>query len=293
MTPPLDVQTESTTPDWLKTVTAPVSEHAARIAWLGQAGFALRWKGGFALIDPYLSDSLREKYAGSAKPHDRMMPPPVTPDGLRGVHVVLATHAHSDHLDPGTLPVIARNHPDCFFVVPRAIRKTAVARGCPEKTLVLLNAGETVTLHVGLTVTAIAAAHEDLEQNANGDFLHLGYVLRAGRITLYHSGDCVPYPGLTERVATAAPHVALLPVNGRDASRRAQHIIGNFTFDEAVALCEAAGVSLLIPHHWGMFRVNTVDPTFLQERIAANRSSVRIILPNTKEAWLFSVPEAR
>ena len=33
--------------------------------WLGQAGFAIRHSRGTLLVDPYLSDSLAVKYAGS------------------------------------------------------------------------------------------------------------------------------------------------------------------------------------------------------------------------------------
>jgi len=40
--------------------------------WLGQSGFLIQWQGKHLLIDPYLSDSLTEKYAGTDKPHIRM-----------------------------------------------------------------------------------------------------------------------------------------------------------------------------------------------------------------------------
>ena len=33
--------------------------------WLGQSGFLLQWHGHHLLLDPYLSDSLTHKYAGT------------------------------------------------------------------------------------------------------------------------------------------------------------------------------------------------------------------------------------
>ena len=36
--------------------------------WLGQSGFLVHWQGHFALLDPYLSDSLTQKYASTDKP---------------------------------------------------------------------------------------------------------------------------------------------------------------------------------------------------------------------------------
>ena len=215
----IDVHVEPLQGDWMAAVAAPVRAGAVRLAWLGQAGFAVRWGGWLGFIDPYISDSLRRKYAGTDKPHDRLMSPPVAAEAVRGVNAVLATHAHSDHLDPGTLPAVARNNPACRFVVPKAERQAALDRGCPEPSLVLLDAGDRVALADGVSVEAIPAAHEELTVNDRGEQVHLGYILRIGPFTLYHSGDCAPYVGLAERVAAAAPDLALLPVNGRDAAR--------------------------------------------------------------------------
>lgn len=39
--------------------------------WLGQSGFLFKWRGDYLLIDPYLSDSLTQKYAGTDKPPRR------------------------------------------------------------------------------------------------------------------------------------------------------------------------------------------------------------------------------
>jgi len=55
----------------------PMPDQAVGLAWLGQAGFALRHTNHRLLIDPYLSDYLAHKYAGTDFPHVRMMPPPV------------------------------------------------------------------------------------------------------------------------------------------------------------------------------------------------------------------------
>jgi L-ascorbate metabolism protein UlaG (beta-lactamase superfamily) len=280
----IDVHVEPLQGDWMTAIAAPVRDNAVRIAWLGQAGFAVRWGGWLGFIDPYISDSLRRKYAGTDKPHDRLMSPPVAAEAVRGVNAVLATHAHSDHLDPGTLPAVARNNPACRFVVPKAERQAALDRGCPEPSLVLLDAGDRVALADGVSVEAIPAAHEELTVNDRGEQVHLGYILRIGPFTLYHSGDCAPYVGLAERVAAAAPDLALLPVNGRDAARLSKGILGNFTFEEAVALCRQAGVPVMVAHHWGMFRNNTVDPAELRKQIAGLDAAVRVYLPDEKNA---------
>ena len=42
---------------------SPREQSTLCVWWLGQSGFLLGWNGRFLLFDPYLSDSLTEKYA--------------------------------------------------------------------------------------------------------------------------------------------------------------------------------------------------------------------------------------
>ena len=101
-----------------------------RFWWLGQAGFALRRHDALLLIDPYLSDSLAEKYRNSEFKHLRMMPPPVTPEELGECTWYLCTHGHTDHMDPGTIRAILQaSSPN--FLIPRAELDRGRERGIP------------------------------------------------------------------------------------------------------------------------------------------------------------------
>lgn len=242
---------------------------AVGLAWLGQAGFLLRSRALRLLIDPYLSDHLAAKYAGTEFPHVRMMPPPIAAGDLRDLDWVLCTHRHSDHMDPGSLATIAASNPRCRFVVPRAEIASALKVGLPRDRLVPVTDGDRVALPGAGEILAIPAAHERLTVDADGDQHFLGYVVRLGDAVLYHSGDCLVYDGQAERLGAAGVDVALLPVNGRTPYLTAKGILGNMDFDEAVALCRAAGIPRLIPHHFGMFAFNTADPADLQGRCAA------------------------
>lgn len=246
--------------------------------WLGQAGFAVWHRGTTLLIDPYLSDSLAEKYRGRLFPHTRMHPPPVDPARLTGVGVVLHTHGHTDHMDPWTIRDVLRGNSP-LFVAPRAERELALERGIPPERLLAVNAGERVTPYPEVAVHAVPAAHEQLETDENGDHRFLGYVIRIGGITLYHSGDCVPYPGQAELLAEHAVDIALLPVNGRDAHRLKNGVPGNFTVLEAARLCREAGIATLVPHHIGLFDFNTVDPRWAAEQLEAHAPDLHWLLP--------------
>jgi L-ascorbate metabolism protein UlaG (beta-lactamase superfamily) len=241
------------------------------LAWLGQAGFAMRCEGCRLLIDPYLSDFLAEKYRGTQFPHVRLMPAPVEPGQIQGLDWVFCTHRHSDHMDPGSLPLLAQNNSACRFVVPRAERQAALQAGVPADRIVAVNAGESVSLSESVTVKAVAAAHETLQVNEHGEHHFLGFIFKTPRLVLYHSGDCVPYDGLADELLRHKIALALLPVNGRDAYRASHGIAGNFTFAEARQLCVDAHIPRLVPHHFGMFAFNT--PSLAELRQEASRSS--------------------
>jgi L-ascorbate metabolism protein UlaG (beta-lactamase superfamily) len=239
------------------------------LAWLGQAGFAVRCLGVRWLIDPYLSDFLATKYRGQEFPHIRMMAPPVLPEAVQGLDVIFCTHRHSDHMDPGSLPILAEHNPNCRFMVPRAEFHSALKAGIPEARLVSVNAREEVRLSARITVLAVAAAHETLKVNELGEHHFLGFIFKTPGGTLYHSGDCVPYDGLVAELTLHKIDVALLPVNGRDSYRLSRGVPGNLTFQEARELCVAAHIPCFIPHHFGMFAFNTPTPEEIESQSRA------------------------
>jgi L-ascorbate metabolism protein UlaG (beta-lactamase superfamily) len=247
--------------------------------WLGQAGFAISVSGIHLLIDPYLSDFLAIKYASQEFPHQRMMAAPVAPDQLRDIHYVVCSHRHSDHMDPGTLPVIHENNSECRFIIPNAWITHALSLGIPFSCLLPIHAWEIIELAKDLTIKGLPSAHETLQVDAEGNHLFLGYILSTPRLRLYHSGDCVPYEGLNGILRGENIDVALLPVNGRDEYRSNRGILGNFTIQEAVDLCQSAGIHTLYPHHYGMFNFNTVSHEILEEWVVRTRNQMQFIIP--------------
>ena len=261
--------------------------------WLGQAGFALRYRHSCALLDPYLSDHLAKKYQARKFPHVRMMPSPLDPGQVRGLNLVLCSHRHGDHMDPEALPVMAANNPACRFVVPRAEVQFALEIGLPESQLTGLDAGESLFVGEEIEVAAVPAAHETLDVDDNGHHQYIGFILRLGRVTLYHSGDCVPYDGLAERLQRARIDVGMLPVNGRDDFRRSHGIVGNFEWEEALALCREAEIPVLIPHHFGMFAFNTADPMGWRSILGHDARFPRVVVPELDRKYVVVATDCR
>jgi len=244
---------------------ASVETGRLHLWWLGQSGYLIAWGGRRLLLDPYLSDSLTAKYAATDKPHVRLTERVVDPARLTGISVVTASHVHTDHLDPETLRPLAASNPGMRMVFPEAIRSAVAQRsGLPDDRLYGLEAavpGRAGILtgpdHVeldGFRIRAVPAAHETLEMDSAGRLICLGYVIRIGPWTLYHSGDTVLFPGQAELLRPLGIDVAFLPVNGRSPERR---VSGNLWGLEAARLAREMGAAVAIPCHYDLFGFNT------------------------------------
>lgn len=245
-----------------------------RLWWLGQSGFLLHHAGHFALLDPYLSDSLTLKYAGTDKPHTRLTELVIDPARLCMLDLVTSSHNHTDHLDAATLLPLRAANPKLQLVIPEANRAFAAARlGCDAGWPSGMNDGESRRFgHWHLR--AVASAHEQLDPTPGGLHPYLGYLIQAGPYILYHPGDTVLYPGLVEKLKPHPIDAALLPINGSLPERR---VSGNLWGREAAWLARQIGARLAIPCHYDMFEFNTASPEEFTAHCAALGQPHRVL----------------
>lgn len=234
------------------------SPNEIHLWWLGQSGYLVKYAGSHLLIDPYLSDSLTHKYAGTDKPHVRMTERVIPPERLDFIDVVTSSHNHTDHLDSETLIPLMTQNPNLMLIIPRANLTFAAERlNVPPERLTPIST-DNDSISIGpFTFQAIPSAHESLETNENGDHKFIGYLISVGGRTIYHSGDACLYDGLIERLMKWKIDLALLPINGRDPKRG---VAGNYSASEAVQLANAIHAGLVVPCHYGMFEFNSVSP---------------------------------
>ena len=175
--------------------------------------------------------------------------------GIDFVH--LASHKHSDHLDPGTILGLLASSPRARLVLPAALLEHAQAMGVPAALHGRGSvAGDTLRdARSGFVIRAVPAAHEALDTDPLGRHLYLGFVIEAEGLRMYHSGDSLAYDGLAGWLGTDRFDVLFLPINGRDAARG---VPGNMSAAEAVALAAAVRPRFVVPHHYDMFTFNTV-----------------------------------
>lgn len=267
-----------------------LQDNQIAIWWLGQAGFLMSSNKCNCIIDPYLSNSLAQNHPDGPNARKRMMPIPIEPSQLKNIGWIFSSHAHSDHMDVGTIPFLIDANPSCKYFAPRACKEKIFNELKIDSAFVkLINSGDKIQLTNSITVDVIAAAHEELKFDEQGDSLFLGFIFSINGIKIYHSGDCTPYDGLTELIKKQNVDIALLPVNGRDEARLKANVMGNFHFEEAVDLCVSAGIKYLIPHHFGLFEFNTVDPAVLQQKINSQKNDLRIILPEIDKALVIDI----
>jgi L-ascorbate 6-phosphate lactonase len=251
-----------------------VPRRSVALVWFGQASAALRLGGSTVLIDPFLS------------PHpERLVPPPFAAEDARGVDLVLITHDHLDHLDEIALPAIAAASSNAVVVVPEDVVERVADLGVDRARLRGLPPDARTEVG-GLTVETVPACHgvEMADAYRLGPFL--GYAVSAGGVRVYHAGDTVLFDGLAERLRELRVHLALLPINGRDAEREALGIVGNMDAREAAQLAHEIGADAAVPLHWDMFASNPGDPAAF---VAAARTTV--IVPQRDRPFVYTAPE--
>jgi len=226
------------------------------IQLLGQSGCRLECFGTVIYVDPYLSNSVQELDAPDLK---RLVPVPVHPEEIIDADWVLITHDHIDHCDPHTLPKIARSSQQSRFVGPAPVLEKLEDWGISHTRLHLAKQ-EWSTISTDFNVYAIPAAHPTLERDASGNSLYIGYLLEVKGKRLYLAGDTGVTQELIDTLNALRPiSTAILPVNEQNFFRARRGITGNMSVREAFNLAVETGINTVVPVHWDMFEVNSVD----------------------------------
>jgi L-ascorbate 6-phosphate lactonase len=217
--------------------------------WLGGSGFVFKSsQGTIVYVDPYLSNIVKSIFGA-----ERAFPPPIEPEEVRA-DCIISTHWHEDHLDPGLIPVIARNNPEAKFLMPPSATSHILSWSVPRSQVIPLPRGEAANIG-DVRIEATPARHE---ANIPGWEVPdaIGVLLQADGLTIYHCGD-TEYDVRLRRLKARSPDVALLCING---------ITGNMDAHEAALLAWHLGAGTVMPIHHYLWAVTsgseeeTLDP---------------------------------
>jgi L-ascorbate 6-phosphate lactonase len=246
-----------------------------RVWWLGGSGFIIKTPAGRQIwIDPYLSDSVSSIFGVR-----RAFPAPIsveegTPD------VVISTHWHEDHLDPGTIPPIARRRPQTKFVMPPSAMARALTWGVPRSQIVPLSHGQTEAVS-SVLLAAVPARHEAGVPGWEVPDA-MGIILEAEGFQIYHTGD-TEYDVRLRHLASRRFALATFCING---------VSGNMNAHEAALLAWHLNVGTVVPHHhliWAKEKTEpeeTLDPTLFEGTYRKLGGTARVILPTVGGGFL-------
>ena len=239
--------------------------------WFGQLGWVIKTASCLVGVDLFLSPHPKRRY-----------PPLIKPEEAEGFDLFLGTHDHKDHVDREAWPAMAAASPKARFILPlRSLDEVDEATSIPRRRLVGLNDGMAITVG-DLTIHAVPSAHEWIDNLPEaGGHRWLGYVLDTGREqgAVYHSGDTCIWEGMTERLTKWKIAAALLPINGRDAARYQNGVLGCMLYQEAGDLAARIRAGLVMPGHFDTFLRDELKTDDFVAYVESRYPDVKPVIP--------------
>lgn len=220
------------------------------ITWLGHATVLVEIDGYRVLTDPVWSERCSPSDAVGPR---RLHPPPVGIAELPAVDAIVVSHDHYDHLDIDTVTALARSQ-RAPFVVPLGVGAHLRAWGIPPERVIELDWDENTTLG-DLTVTCTPARHFSGRFLTRNQTLWASWVIAGPDHRVYFGGDS----GYTGSFSTiGAQHgpfdVTLLPIGAYNTAWPDVHMNPEEAVQAHLDL-NASASGLLVPIHWGTFRL--------------------------------------
>lgn len=241
--------------------------------WLGQSGFIVKFQQIVFYVDPCLSE---------VNGRTRIVEPPLAPAQVTNADMLLCTHKHPGHMDAGSVPAILNASLRAKVVLPKSAAAYANGIGIPYPRMTTTDSDLRVEYFNGGQygrVYSIPSAHPQLDWTPIGGYPCLGYLIRFGGCTIYHSGDCRVYEGLADRLRPYNVTAALLPINGNE----------NFEIAEAAQLAEDIGARWLIPMHYGTFADQKTDVSRFVDHMLGFRPATGFKVLEPGQRWM--IPE--
>jgi L-ascorbate metabolism protein UlaG (beta-lactamase superfamily) len=217
------------------------------VTFIGHASFFVQIGGRSVLIDP--------NFARWLFVLKRLRRPGLRVRDLPSIDLVLVTHAHFDHLHRPSLRAIVQNNLRTSGTAPAIIVPTHVSDLVAD-----LGFSEIIELdwwktsHDGdLSVTHVPSRHWGARILKDSHRGYGGYVLQAGKHSVYHAGDTAYFAGFREIGRRLSPELALLPIGAYNPPQF-RNVHAN-PADATRAFLDL-NARWMVPMHYGSFRLS-------------------------------------
>ena len=216
-----------------------------KITWLGQAGLLFETDGKIILVDPYLSDNVKNF---EPKNYRRV---PVDEAFLKiKPDVIVITHNHLDHLDKETLKYYLTKDAECLVLAPNGGWQELRKFG-GNSNYVLFNNGTTWT--EGYVIfRAVKAEHSDPYA--------IGVIISHNGKNYYITGDTLYNEHVFDSLPDMEFEAVFLPING---------VGNNMNMTDAARFSKRINSKYTIPLHIGMFDDMSADNFVCENKIVA------------------------
>ena len=217
------------------------------VTFIGHASFFVQIGGRSVLIDP--------NFARWLFVLKRLRRPGLRVRDLPSIDLVLVTHAHFDHLHRPSLRAIVQNNLRTSGTAPAIIVPTHVSDLVAD-----LGFSEIIELdwwktsHDGdLSVTHVPSRHWGARILKDSHRGYGGYVLQAGKHSVYHAADTAYFAGFREIGRRLSPELALLPIGAYNPPQF-RNVHAN-PADATRAFLDL-NARWMVPMHYGTFRLS-------------------------------------
>jgi L-ascorbate metabolism protein UlaG (beta-lactamase superfamily) len=255
-----------------------------RVTWLGHSTTLVEIDGRRVLTDPVWSE--RASPVGWLGPR-RWYPPPLALDELPPLDAVVISHDHYDHLDRAT--ILALKDRSVTFVVPLGLGAHLASWGVSEDHIVELDWWEPTTVR-GLTIVCTPARHASVRMIVDSDAkLWAGYALIGDRHRVYFSGDTGLFPAMRDIGERLGPFDLTMIEAGQYNRAWPDWHSGP---EQAVRAHQLVRGRLMLPIHWGLFRLAYHAWTEPPERVlaAAAPAGVAVVVPRPGQSFEPATP---
>lgn len=249
---------------------------ALAVSWFGHSTALVEIDGYRVLTDPVWSD--RCSPSDLAGPR-RLHPPPVQLEGLPAVDAIVISHDHYDHLDVETVLALGRMQRAPFFV-PLGVGAHLRYWGIPEQRIVELDWNQSAKVDQ-LTIVCMPARHFSGRFLTRNNTLWASWAFIGTEHRVYFGGDTGYTKSFAEIGADHGPFdLTLMPIGAYNTAWPDIHM----NPEEAVRAhldVTDSGSGLLVPIHWGTFRLAPHPWAEPVERVlkAAEPDGVAVAVP--------------